>query len=138
MSTEDTGSLDDRLHRLGIAYDVQRLVATGIGKLPLSETTKDSLTSRSAAAVVVVGETGVAQVKGAAEAGRGAASAAKDGAETFQRTRHAQASATASTAQTGPVEDVTTRLERLSALHRAGHLDDAEYAAAKAKVLAGS
>ena len=24
MSTEDTASLDDRLHRLGIAYDVQR------------------------------------------------------------------------------------------------------------------
>ena len=42
--------------------------------------------------MVVVGETGVALVKGAAEAGRGAATAAKDGAETFQRTRHAHAS----------------------------------------------
>ncbi|KRD44171.1 hypothetical protein ASE38_08405 [Cellulomonas sp. Root930] len=137
MSTEDTGSLDDRLHRLGIAYDVQRIVATGIGRLPLSETTKESLTSKSATAVVVVGETGVALVKGAAEAGRGAATAAKDGAETFQRTRHAHASPSAD-APAPPVEDVTTRLERLSALHRDGHLDDAEYAAAKAKVLAGS
>jgi len=136
MSTEDTGSLDERLHRLGIAHDVQRLVATGIGKLPLSETAKDSLTSKSAVAVVVVGETGVALVKGAAEAGRGAATAAKDGAETFQRTRHAHGSPSAE-ASSAPVEDVTTRLERLSALHRDGLLDDAEYAAAKAKVLAG-
>lgn len=127
MSTEDTGSLDDRLHRLGIAHDVQRLVATGIGKLPLSDTTKESLMSKSATAVVVVGETGVALVKGAT-------SAAKEGAETFQRTRHAHGAP----AHEPPVEDVTTRLERLSALHRDGHLDDAEYAAAKARVLGGS
>ncbi|WP_421734945.1 hypothetical protein [Cellulomonas sp.] len=122
MSTEDTGSLEDRLQRLGIAHDVQRLMATGIGKLPLSETTKESLTSKSATAVVVVGETGVALVKGAT-------SAAKEGAETFQRTRHAHGTPTDDI-------DVTTRLERLSALHRDGHLDDAEYAAAKARVLA--
>ena len=36
-----------------------------------------------------------------------------------------------------PVEDVTSRLERLSQLHRDGHLDDVEYAEAKAKVIAG-
>ncbi|NUU16301.1 SHOCT domain-containing protein [Cellulomonas humilata] len=129
MSTEDTGSLEDRLQRLGIAHDVQRLMATGIGKLPLSETAKESLTSKSATAVVVVGETGVALVKGAT-------SAAKEGAETFQRTRHAHGTPTDEPAAPAPAPDVTTRLERLSALHRDGHLDDAEYAAAKARVLA--
>ena len=134
MSTDDVprdekASLDERLRRLGIAHEVQRLVAAGIEKLPVSDPTKSSLTTKSATAVVAVGETGVALAKGAVVA-------AKDGAEAFQRTRHEHAAPSAAEPD-APVGDVTARLERLSELHRAGHLDDAEYAAAKAKVLAG-
>ncbi|WP_315094839.1 SHOCT domain-containing protein [uncultured Cellulomonas sp.] len=133
MSTDDAprdekAPLDERLRRLGIAHEVQRLVAAGIDKLPVSDPTKTSLTAKSATAVVAVGETGVALAKGAA-------TAAKDGAEAFQRTRHEYAGHTPAAS---PDADVTTRLERLSELHRDGHLDDVEYAAAKAKVLAGS
>ena len=124
---EGRATLDERLRRLGIAHEVQRLVAAGIDKLPVSDPTKTSLTAKSATAVVAVGETGVALAKGAVVA-------AKDGAEAFQRTRHEHAGQS----PVSPVEDVTTRLERLSELHREGQLDDAEYAAAKAKVLAGS
>jgi hypothetical protein len=136
VSSDDKASIDERLRRLGMAKDLQRAMAAGIGKLPVSDTTKSSLTSKSATAVVVVGETGLALAKGAVEAGKGAVTAAKDGTETFQRTRHEQATASFVVPE-APV-DVTTRLERLSQLHRDGHLDDAEYAEAKAKVLAGS
>jgi hypothetical protein len=135
VSPDDKASIDERLQRLRMAKDLQRAMAAGIGKLPVSETTKSSLTSKSATAVVVVGETGVALAKGAVEAGKGAVTAAKEGTEAFQRTRHEQA--TASFVVPEPPADVTTRLERLSQLHRDGHLDDAEYAEAKAKVLAG-
>jgi hypothetical protein len=134
--TESKATIDERLRRLGMAQDLQRAMAAGIGRLPVSDTTKSSLTSKSAAAVVVVGETGVALAKGAVEAGKGAVVAAKDGGEAFQRTRHEQA--TASYVVPDSSVDVTTRLERLSQLHRDGHLDDVEYAEAKAKVLAGS
>ena len=134
-STESKASIDERLRRLGMAKDLQRAMAAGIGKLPVSDTTKSSLTSKSATAVVVVGETGVALAKGAVEVGKGAVTAAKDGSETFQKTRHEQA--TASFVVPEPPVDVTTRLERLSQLHRDGHLDDVEYAEAKAKVIAG-
>ena len=150
MSTDDKASLDERLKRLGIASDVHRLMAAGIERLPVSEPTKSSLTSKSATAVVVVGETGVALAKGAV-------TAAKDGVEEFQRTlheqsappqqgAHAQESAQPSAEPSPAPEptstddadlDVTTRLERLSDLHRAGHLNDEEYRDAKAKVLAG-
>ena len=134
MPTDDKAPLDERLRRLGIAHDVQRLMAAGIERLPLNETTKTGLTSKSATAVVVVGETGVALAKGAFEAGKGAASAAKDGAETFQRTRHEHS---ASVPPTTPAPaDVTARLERLAQLHRDGLLDDDEYREAKAKVIA--
>jgi hypothetical protein len=133
MNPDEKASLDERLQRLGIAQDVHRLMAAGIGKLPVSDTTKDSLTSKSATAVVVVGETGVALTKGAVEAGKGAATAAKDGADAFQRSRHEHTS----THPAPPVDDVTTRLERLSRLHAEGHLDDEEYRVAKAKVVAG-
>ena len=126
MNPDEKASLDERLRRLGIAQDVQRVVAAGIGKLPVSDTTKGSLTSKSATAVVVVGETGVALTKGAVEAGKG-------GADAFQRSRHEHSSAHPAP----PVDDVTTRLERLSQLHAAGHLDDEEYRVAKAKVIAG-
>ena len=135
MSTDDKASIDERLRRLGMAKDLQRAMAAGIGKLPVSDTRKSSLTSTSATAVVVVGETTVALAKGAVEAGKGTVTAAKEGTETFQRTRHEQA--TASYVVPEPPVDVTTRLERLSQLHRDGHLDDVEYAEAKAKVLAG-
>jgi hypothetical protein len=142
VSTDDKASLDERLKRLGIASDVQRLMAAGIDRLPMSEPTKSSLTSKSATAVVVVGETGVALAKGAV-------TAAKDGVEEFQRTLHEQSAPQPAPQPTEPVDepvdadadadlDVTTRLERLSELHRSGHLDDDEYRAAKAKVLAGS
>jgi hypothetical protein len=127
--------IDERLRRLGMAKDLQRAMAAGISKLPVSETTKSSLTSKSATAVVVVGETGVALAKGAVEAGKGAVTAAKDGGEAFQRTRQEQA--TVSHVVPEPPVDVTSRLERLSQLHRDGHLDDVEYAEAKAKVIAG-
>ena len=138
MSTDDKATIDERLTRLGMAKDLQRAMAAGIGKLPVSDTTKSSLTSKTATAVVVVGETGVALAKGAV-------TAAKDGAETFQRTREEYATssgaatdaAPAETPVETPVEDVTTRLERLSQLHRDGHLDDVEYAEAKAKVISG-
>ena len=100
MSTDDPtdrpdskAPIDERLRRLGMAKDLQRAMAAGIGKLPVSDTTKSSLTSKSATAVVVVGETGVALAKGAVEAGKGAVTAAKDGAEAFQRTRQEQATA---------------------------------------------
>jgi len=127
MTPDDKASLEERLRRLGIAQDVQRVVAAGIGKLPVSDSTKDSLASKSATAVVVVGETGVAL-------GKGAATAARDGADAFQRSRQEHAAAHPAP----PVDDVTTRLERLSALHAAGRLDDEEYRVAKAKVIAGS
>ncbi|MBO3101897.1 hypothetical protein [Cellulomonas fengjieae] len=155
MSPDQNASLDERLRRLGIAQDLQRAVAAGIDKLPVSEETKTSLTSKSATAVVVVGETGVALAKGAV-------TAAKDGAETFQRTRQEYASASAGAEPGTPAdsptdapgqaaaaaptdavgdevseEDVTTRLERLSQLHHDGHLTDLEYAEAKARVIAG-
>lgn len=133
MNSDERASLEERLQRLGIAQDVQRLMAAGIGKLPVKDTTKDSLTSKSATAVVVVGETGVALTKGAVEAGKGAATAAKDGADAFQRSRQEHASAHPAP----PVDDVTTRLERLGALHASGQLDDEEYRVAKAKVIAG-
>ncbi|MDQ0375083.1 hypothetical protein [Cellulomonas humilata] len=136
MSTDDKASIDERLRRLGMAKDLQRAMAAGIGKLPVSDTRKSSLTSTSATAVVVVGETTVALAKGAVEAGKGAVTAAKDGTETFQRTRHEQAAALFVVPEP-PVDDVTSRLERLSQLHRDGHLDDVEYAEAKAKVIAG-
>ena len=68
--------------------------------------------------------------------GRAPSTAAKDGTETFQRTRHEQATASFVVPEP-PVDDVTSRLERLSRLHRDGHLDDVEYAEAKAKVIAG-
>ena len=127
MTPDDKASLEERLRRLGIAQDVQRVVAAGIDKLPVSDSTKGSLASKSATAVVVVGETGVAL-------GKGAATAARDGADAFQRSRQEHASAHPAP----PVDDVTTRLERLSALHAAGRLDDEEYRVAKAKVIAGS
>ena len=38
---------------------------------------------------------------------------------------------------TDPDDDLTSTLERLAALHAAGHLDDDEYAAAKTQVLGG-
>ena len=126
MEPDEKASLEERLRRLGIAQDVQRVVAAGIGKLPVSDTTKGSLTSKSATAVVVVGETGVALTKGAV-------TAAKDGADAFQRSRQEHGAAHPAP----PVDDVTTRLERLSRLHAAGHLDDEEYRLAKAKVVAG-
>ena len=136
--TESGTPIDERLRRLGMAKDLQRAMAAGIRKLPVSDTTKDSLTSKTATAVVVVGETGVALAKGAVEAGKGAVTAAKDGTEAFQRTRQEQATSTVSPGSPDrPVDDVTTRLERLSRLHRDGHLDDVEYAEAKAKVIAG-
>ncbi|GEK20181.1 hypothetical protein [Cellulomonas xylanilytica] len=139
-TTDGKPSIDERLRRLGMAKDLQRAMAAGIGRLPVSDTTKSSLTSTSATAVAVVGETTVALAKGAVEAGKGAVTAAKEGTETFQRTRHEQA--TASYVVPEPVvddrtDDVTTRLERLSRLHRDGHLDDVEYAEAKARVIAG-
>lgn len=134
--SESKASIDERLRRLGMAKDLQRAMAAGIGKLPVSDTTKSSLTSKSATAVVVVGETGVALAKGAVEAGKGAVGAAKEGTEAFQRTRQEQATASV-VVPDAPVDDVTSRLERLSRLHRDGHLDDAEYAEAKAKVIAG-
>ncbi len=142
MSTDDKASLDERLRRLGIAPEVHRMMAVGIGKLPVRESTKTSLTSASATAVVVVGETGVALAKGAVEAGKGAATAAKDGAEVFQRTLHEHVATSAGQQPSdGSAEsetaDVTTRLERLGRLHADGHLDDDEYRAAKARVLAG-
>ena len=140
QATERQATIDERLRRLGMAKDLQRAMAAGIGKLPVSETTKSSLTSTSATAVVVVGETSVALAKGAVEAGKGAVTAAKDGTETFQRTRHEQATASyvvPEPAVDDGTDDVTTRLERLSQLHRDGHLDDVEYAEAKAKVIAG-
>ena len=133
MSPDDKVSIDERLERLGVAKDLQRAVAAGIGYLPVSEQTKSSLTAKSASAVVVVGETGVALAKGAA-------TAAKDGAETFQRTRQAYATTPPAAAPTDEPAfdiDVTSRLERLSELHRDGHLDDVEYADAKAKVISG-
>ena len=74
----------------GMAKDLQRAMAAGIGKLPVSDTRKSSLTSTSATAVVVVGETTVALAKGAVEAGKGAVTAAKDGTEAFQRTRRSR------------------------------------------------
>ncbi|WP_456845822.1 hypothetical protein [Cellulomonas sp. P5_C6] len=131
MNSDERASLEERLHRLGIAQDVQRLMAAGIGKLPVKDTTKDSLTSRSATAVVVVGETGVALTKGAVEAGKGAATA---GADAFQRSKQEHVSGH----PVPPVDDVTTRLERLSRLHADGHLDDDEYRDAKARVIVGS
>ena len=134
-SSEGKAPIDERLRRLGMAKDLQRAMAAGISRLPVSDTTKSSLTSKSATAVVVVGETGVALAKGAVEAGKGAVTAAKEGGEAFQRTRQEQA--TASYVVPEPPVDVTSRLERLSQLHRDGHLDDAEYAEAKAKVIAG-
>ena len=134
---DDKATIDERLRRLGLAKDLQRAMAAGIGKLPVSDTTKSSLTEKSATAVVVVGETGVALAKGAV-------SAAKDGAETFQRTRQEYQEHTADTAPAAAPEpataeptDVTARLERLSELHRTGQLDDEEYRVAKAKVIAG-
>jgi hypothetical protein len=136
--TESGTPIDERLRRLGMAKDLQRAMVAGIRKLPVSDTTKDSLTAKTTTAVVVVGETSVALAKGAVEAGKGAVTAAKDGTEAFQRTRQEQATSTVSAASADvPVEDVTSRLERLSSLHRDGHLDDAEYAEAKAKVIAG-
>ncbi len=53
-----------------MAKDLQRAMAAGIGRLPVSDTTKSSLTSTSATAVAVVGETTVALAKGAVEAGK--------------------------------------------------------------------
>ena len=136
QATERQATIDERLRRLGMAKDLQRAMAAGIGKLPVSETTKSSLTSKSATAVVVVGETSVALAKGAVEAGKGAVTAAKDGTDAFQRTRQ-QHTAPSYASPEPPVDDVTTRLERLSTLHREGHLDDVEYAEAKARVIAG-
>jgi len=143
MSTDDHTSITDRLARLGKAGSVHRFVVSGIDKLPVADATKASLTSQSAAVVVTVAETGMALAKGAAEAGKGAASAAKDGADAYQRTKRDQASAgTPPTVvevdlEPEPGTDITERLERLSRLHDDGHLDDAEYQAAKAQALAG-
>ena len=141
MSTDDHTSITDRLARLGKAGSVHRFVVSGIDKLPVADATKASLTSQSAAVVVTVAETGMALAKGAAEAGKGAASAAKDGADAYQRTKRDQASAgtppTVVEVDLEPGTDITERLERLSRLHDDGHLDDAEYQAAKAQALAG-
>jgi putative oligomerization/nucleic acid binding protein len=143
MTDDDTTPLDDRLAKLGVAGSVHRFVVSGIGKLPVADATKASLTSQSATVVVTVAETGMALAKGAAEAGKGAASAAKDGADAYQRTRRDQASGGVPPTvvdvevSAEPEPDITERLERLSRLHADGHLDDAEYQAAKAQALAG-
>ena len=141
MSTDDHTSITDRLARLGKAGSVHRFVVSGIDKLPVADATKASLTSQSAAVVVTVAETGMALAKGAAEAGKGAASAAKDGADAYQRTKRDQASAgtppTVVEVDLEPGTDITEQLERLSRLYDDGHLDDAEYQAAKAQALAG-
>ena len=83
-------------------------------------------------------QVGKAQHSAAGEELQEAVTAAKDGAETFQRTRQEYATpAPAATPAPDFDIDVTSRLERLSQLHRDGHLDDVEYAEAKAMVISG-
>ena len=172
MARKRKRSLDERLSRYGAAQDISRALGSGIDRLPVSDLAKTILKVKSGEAVAHVAETGAALARGAAEARKGAAVAARDGYATYQRSKVDLARDTgsgpdgpdaSSSGSAGfrivdagvPVfppgapgaaaggsgtggfggEDLTVRLERLSRLHAAGHLDDREYAAAKAKIL---
>lgn len=177
MARKRKRSLEERLSRFTAAQDVNRALGSGIDRLPVSDLAKTILKVKGGEAVAGAAETAAALARGAAEARRGAGVAARDGFETFQRSKMDLARETGTPDGTGrpgaahpaapsgfrvvdpgvPVfrgaaaadgpgprgggaapsaeEDLTVRLERLSALHAAGHLDDREYGAAKAKVL---
>ena len=137
QATERQATIDERLRRLGMAKDLQRAMAAGIGKLPVSETTKSSLTSKSATAVVVVGETERGAGQGRRRGGEGRGDRRQGRHRGVPADPAASSTAPSYAVPGAPVDDVTTRLERLSQLHRDGHLDDVEYAEAKARVIAG-
>ncbi|WP_238402424.1 SHOCT domain-containing protein [Cellulomonas sp. H30R-01] len=163
MTDETRSNLDARLQRHGFARDVHRGLSKGIGFLPVSDETKSMLTTRSGEAVAIAAETGVAIANGAVVAGKGAVDAAREGYHAFEEKREEEAAAakrpfsvvaappepTAAEAGTsgapttgsaGPEGegDLLERLERLGSLRAAGHLSDAEFEAAKARLLSGA
>lgn len=150
MTDETRPRLDARLQRHGIARDVHRGLAKGIDFLPVSESTKQMLTTRSGEAVAFAAETGTALANGAVVAGKGAVDAAREGYHAFETKREEEAAAAKrpfaivepSTEQETPGPegdgDLLARLERLGELRAAGHLSDEEFAAAKARLLAGA
>ncbi|MDC7123147.1 SHOCT domain-containing protein [Cellulomonas fimi] len=153
MTDETRSNLDARLQRHGFARDVHRGLAKGIGFLPVSDETKSMLTTRSGEVVAIAAETGVALANGAVVAGKGAVDAAREGYHAFEEKREEEAAAAkrpfsivtaqpetpeaSSPASPGPEGegDLVERLERLGSLRAAGHLSDAEFEAAKARLL---
>jgi hypothetical protein len=87
MTKAKKPSPQDRLASHGLAKDVARRLGTGIDLLPIDGALKAALTYKTADLVATVAETGVALSHGAAEAGKGAAVAARDGVEAFQAAR---------------------------------------------------
>lgn len=162
MTDETRSNLDARLQRHGFARDVHRGLSKGIGFLPVSDETKSMLTTRSGEAVAIAAETGVALANGAVVAGKGAVDAAREGYHAFEEKREEEAAAAKrpfsvvaapreptntdeassapTAATTGPEGegDLLERLERLGSLRAAGHLSDAEFEAAKARLLSGA
>lgn len=159
MARKPTLSVEERLARFAAARDVNRALSSGIDRLPVSDLARTVLKVKSGQLVAAAAETGAALVQGAAEAARGGVETYHRSKEDLARPGPAATSpqfatpppattagpATPPTATPGASgasgahsasgEDLTLRLERLSALHAAGHLDDREYAAAKAQVL---
>lgn len=155
MTDETRPRLDARLQRHGIARDVHRGLSKGIDFLPVSESTKAMLTTRSGEVVAFAAETGTALANGAVVAGKGAVDAAREGYHAFETKREEEAAAakrpfaivepvtegapegTATAGPDGGDGDLLARLERLGQLRDAGHLSDEEFATAKARLLAG-
>ncbi|AEE47545.1 hypothetical protein Celf_3433 [Cellulomonas fimi ATCC 484] len=156
MTDETRPRLDARLQRHGIARDVHRGLSKGIDFLPVSESTKAMLTTRSGEVVAFAAETGTALANGAVVAGKGAVDAAREGYHAFETKREEEAaaakrpfaivepvtdaapeSAAATAGPDGGEGDLLARLERLGQLRDAGHLSDEEFATAKARLLAG-
>ncbi|GCE76895.1 SHOCT domain-containing protein [Cellulomonas biazotea] len=169
MTDEARPRLDARLQRHGFARDLHRGLSKGIDLLPVSDSTKSMLTTRSGEAVAIAAETGAALASGAVVAGKGTVDAAREGYHAFETKREEESAAakrpfavvespapsasapgaadpwakdaTPSEAptQAGPEGSgsLLEKLERLGALHAAGDLSDDEFAAAKARLLAG-